>query len=136
MARRFLFVDDSATVRAFLKRLVRIAGYTEEKIVEAENGADAIKRLKEQSFDLVVTDLHMPVMTGIQLVKIMGVSPELRRIPVIVLSSDGSELRIEELKKAGASLFLRKPCTPETIRDALVHTLGEKPEPPAAPGTT
>lgn len=127
MGYRFLFVDDSATVRAFLKRLVAIAGYDVECIEEAANGLEGLKLLKAQTFDLVISDLHMPIMGGLQMVKIMGVDERLRKIPLVILSSEGSDVRLEELRLAGVRHLLRKPTNPETVKATLDAALGLTP---------
>lgn len=124
MKYRFLFVDDSATVRAFLRRLVSIAGYEVDQIHEAANGVEGLKRLKQEQVDLVITDLHMPVMTGLQMVKIMGVDATLSRIPVVVISAEGNEVRLEALRQAGVNHFLRKPVSPELVKQVLDKALG------------
>jgi len=79
--------------------------------------------------DIVFSDIHMPEMNGIMLVNAMQADPDLREVPVIIVSTEGSTTRIDELKKMGIRGYLRKPFTPEAIRDVIVATLGAWDEP-------
>jgi len=91
----------------------------------AYNGAEALQKCRVLMPHIVVTDIHMPVMDGIKLFEAMQQDPELREVPVVIVSTEGSATRIDALKKKGIKGYLRKPFTPEKIRDVIVSTLGE-----------
>lgn len=119
-----MVVDDSETIRAVLERSLAMTRLPVHSLIQAVNGKDALEKLKGQWVDIVFSDIHMPVMDGIQLVKAMQENPEFRQIPIVIVSTEGSATRIDELKKMGIKGYLRKPFTPEKIRDAIVSTLG------------
>jgi two-component system, chemotaxis family, chemotaxis protein CheY len=124
MAYTILVVDDSDTIRAMVQRTLKLTGLPIDKLLEASNGAEALDLLKESWIDIVFTDIHMPRMNGLQLVDAMNQDPVLREIPIVVVSTEGSATRIEELQRKGIKGYLRKPFTPESIRDIIVETLG------------
>ena len=124
MAYTVMVVDDSETIRSIIERSFTMARLPVEKVVHAVNGNDALVKLREQWVDIVFSDIHMPEMDGIGLLKAMQADPELCAIPVIIVSTEGSARRIEELKRMGIKGFLRKPFTPEKIKEIIVATLG------------
>lgn len=124
MAYTILVVDDSDTIRAVLERTLAMTRLKIDEVVHAVNGKDALEKLHEHWVDIVFTDINMPEMSGIELIEKMGEDPELHEIPVVVISTEGSSRRIEYLKKKGIKGYLRKPFTPESIRDVIVETLG------------
>ena len=95
-----------------------------EEITEANNGEEALARYKEARPDLVLMDINMPEMNGIELVDEMNNHPEYQDIPVVIVSTEGSKSRIEQLRQKGIKGYLRKPFTPENIRDVIIETLG------------
>jgi two-component system, chemotaxis family, chemotaxis protein CheY len=115
MAFNILIVDDSKTIRSILSKTLRLTSLEINQIFEAGNGKEALECLQANWIDLVLTDLNMPVMTGIELVGAMADDGLLKDIPVIVISTDGSSTRIEELKEKGVREYVRKPFTPEAI---------------------
>jgi two-component system, chemotaxis family, chemotaxis protein CheY len=125
MAYTVMVVDDSETIRAVLERSLAMTKLPIDALIKAQNGREALDKLKEQWVDIVFSDIHMPIMTGIELVEAMQKSPELREIPVVIVSTEGSATRIEELKKKGIKGYLRKPFTPEKLRDVIIQTLGD-----------
>jgi two-component system chemotaxis response regulator CheY len=124
MAYNILVVDDSQTMRAMLVKMLRMTDLELGDILVAVNGRDALEKLKDQWVDLVLTDLNMPDMTGVQLVEAMAGDGLIKSIPVIVISTDGSEERIAHLKQQGVREYVRKPFTPEVISEAIVRVLG------------
>jgi two-component system chemotaxis response regulator CheY len=115
MAYNILLVDDSKTIRSILTKTLSLTPLPINKIFEAGNGQEALDCLHGNWIDLVLTDLNMPVMTGIELVNNMAADGLLKDIPVIVISTDASEARIEQLKGKGIKEYIRKPFTPETV---------------------
>jgi len=124
MAYSILIVDDSNTVRAAILKTLKMTRLPFEKIMQASDGAEALTLLNQHWFDIVLSDIHMPHMDGVCLVEHMNRDPALSSTPVIIISTEGSQTRIEQLKKKGISGYLRKPFTPEAIRDAIVEVLG------------
>ena len=115
-----LIVDDSAVVRAIIKKAVRIGGRPVETIHEATDGAGGLAILAANPVDVVFTDINMPVMTGIEMLREMtarGFTQPTR----IVVSTDGSTIMREQVAELGVQLLLTKPFAPEAIRDALAY---------------
>jgi len=125
MAYTIMVVDDSETIRAVLERSLTMTKLPILEVIKAVNGKDALDKLKDNWVDIVFSDINMPVMDGIELVTSMQKNAELKAIPVIIVSTEGSATRIEALKKMGIKGYLRKPFTPEKIRDIIIQTLGE-----------
>lgn len=113
-----LIVDDSATMRAMIKRAVRLSGADVASTLEAANGREALGLLESLPIDAVFTDLNMPVMSGTELLREMaarGWSHILR----VVVSTDGSVARRDEVRDLGVRFYVDKPFAPEVIRDVL-----------------
>jgi two-component system, chemotaxis family, chemotaxis protein CheY len=127
-----LVVDDSGTMRGMIKRTLAISGLNIDQIFEATNGIEALAQMATHPVNVVLLDINMPVMNGIQLVHRIRDDERLRQIPVIIASTEGSEVRIQELLAAGARGFVRKPFRPEQLRDVLAPFLGQAPQPAAA----
>jgi two-component system chemotaxis response regulator CheY len=124
MSFSILIVDDSEIIRDVLERTLHMTKVSFSNIFKVPNGAAALELLKEQWIDLLFTDIHMPVMGGIELIETMHSSSEYKDIPVVVISTEGSTTRIDQLKSLDIKGYLRKPFTPESIRDILNATLG------------
>lgn len=124
MAYNILIVDDSRTIRAMIIKTLKLSNVDINKIYEAGNGKEALECLHDNWIDIVLSDLNMPVMTGIEMVDAMAEDGLLKEIPVVVISTDGSATRIEELKKKGVKEYIRKPFTPETISQIVDKVLG------------
>ncbi len=122
---RIAIVDDSATARMVIRKCLEIIGFQAAEIVEAENGKDALTKIKEKPVDLVLTDLTMPVMDGTTLLKWIKSSPALCEIPVLVISSAGNPAKERELKELGAVGVLAKPPSPPKLNELLSTFLEE-----------
>jgi len=125
MAFNILIVDDSDTVRAIIAKTLRIAEVPINELYEAANGQEALAVLKEQWIDLVFSDINMPVMTGVEMIEQMHQDEALRSIPVVVVSTEGSKTRIEDLIQKGVRAYIRKPFTPEILKDIVEKVLGD-----------
>ena len=124
MAFNILIVDDSPTIRAIITKVLRLAKVAINELYEAENGQEALDILKDNWIDLVLADINMPVMNGIEMIERMSADGLLDTIPVIVVSTEGSTPRVERLKNQGIKGYIRKPCSPEFLRQLVDETLG------------
>lgn len=120
-----LLVDDSETIRGALLKAFQMAKLPMEEVFQAGDGREALDKLKSVWVDMVLTDINMPNMGGVELLAAMKADPGLKEIPVAVISTEGSSTRIQTLQEAGIAGYLRKPCRPEEIRDLLHKVLGE-----------
>lgn len=120
-----LIVDDSLPMRAVIKRTLKAAGYGASHLLEAANGEEALALMKNSWVDLVITDYNMPVMDGLAFIRAMKGQDLFQDIPVVVVSTEGSQTRIDEFMKAGAAGYITKPFTAEAVRDVIVTILGE-----------
>ena len=125
-----LVVDDSSVMRAMILKTMRMSDLPLGTIHQAANGKEGLDILQENWIDLVVADINMPVMNGEEMIDHMRENPETRDISVVVISTEGSNTRIERLLKKGAA-FIHKPFTPENIRDTVrkLMNLGNNDEP-------
>lgn len=123
MALNVLVVDDSAVMRSMLIRTLRLSGLPLTNVYQAGDGAEALTLLAEHDVDLALVDINMPVMNGEQLIQRVRADARLAGVALIVVSTEGSETRIEALKAKGAS-FIHKPFTPEQVRTTVLRVLG------------
>lgn len=124
MAYRILIVDDSPAMRSFVRRVIDLSGFDAALCVEASNGQEALKALRMEWVDAILTDINMPIMDGEELLRTLAADGFLRSIPVIVISTDATESRIERLLSLGARGYVTKPFAPEDLREELERTLG------------
>jgi two-component system, chemotaxis family, chemotaxis protein CheY len=120
MAYCILLVDDSATTRGLIKRTIQLAGLPVGEFLEASHGKEALEVLRSHSVDLILADLHMPEMNGIELAHAVLADPALARVPFAVVSAEPSGAKILELRRAGVKGYIRKPCTPESLREMVL----------------
>jgi two-component system chemotaxis response regulator CheY len=114
-----LIVDDSAAIRKILQRMLTQAGFTLGKILEAGDGVEALERLAGQCVHLILSDINMPNMDGIQLLTQLKSRDETKEIPVVMVTTEGSVARVEQAVQIGARNYIRKPFTAEQIREKL-----------------
>lgn len=112
MSKKIMTVDDAASVRQLVSFTLSKEGYD---IVEASNGKDAVNKLAGTSVDMVVTDLNMPEMDGIQLIRQIRANPKYRYIPIIMLTTESQAGKKQEGKAAGATGWIVKPFQPEQL---------------------
>jgi two-component system chemotaxis response regulator CheY len=112
MSKRVMTVDDSATVRQVLQMTLEGAGY---EVLQAVDGVDALRKLSSESVDMLVTDLNMPNMDGIALIKEVRQDPGNRFMPIVMLTTESQPEKKEEGKQAGASGWIVKPFKPEQL---------------------
>jgi two-component system chemotaxis response regulator CheY len=119
MAYTVLIVDDSATMRAVVKKSLALTGAEIATCHEACNGKEALAKLRSLSINLVLADLNMPEMGGDVLIDQMYQDEQLREIPVVIISTEGSRTRLAQLKRPDVVAFLRKPFTPEQFNQVV-----------------
>lgn len=124
MAYNILIVDDSTPMRAVIKKVVKASGFNVGQFFEAMDGHDALKVLHHEWIDLVLTDYNMPHMNGLELVEKMNNDEDLKSIPAIMITTEGSRERIQEFMAKGVVDYIKKPFTPEQIKQKLKHVLG------------
>jgi len=126
MSYNILIVDDSRTTRAVIVKTLNLAGISIGELYQAENGEDALGILDENWIDLVLADINMPVMDGVEMISRMSKDGLLQTVPVVVVSTEGSKTRIEEMRAKGVRAYVRKPCTPEAIKNIVEGILGDQ----------
>jgi two-component system chemotaxis response regulator CheY len=112
-------------MRAIIKKIIRISGFNVGNCWEAADGKEAMKVLKNEWVDLVLTDINMPNMDGMELITVMKKDQLLRSIPVVMVTTEGSEKRVQESMKLGAKGYIKKPFLPEDIKNTLTKIMGE-----------
>jgi two-component system chemotaxis response regulator CheY len=124
MAYRVLIVDDSPAMRTFVRRVIELSGFELSHCFEAANGEEALGLLRNEWVDAILTDVNMPGVDGEELLRRLAADEMLRSIPVIVVSTDGTQNRISRLLSLGARGYVTKPFLPETLRGELERILG------------
>lgn len=122
MNKRILAVDDDESIRRILKVNLERGGYT---IETAESGASALPLLLKNHYDLLISDVMMPEMDGLELLEHVRQSPELRKLPVILLTAQSSERDITRAYVKGTDLYLTKPFDPNELRIWVGRMLAE-----------
>ncbi|MEA3279171.1 MAG: response regulator [Thermodesulfobacteriota bacterium] len=125
MALNILIVDDSSVMRAMIIKTIRMTDLPLGEVHQAGNGGEGLKAIQQHWIDLVLVDINMPVMNGEEMINNMKENPDMKDIPIVVISTEGSEKRIERLKQKGAR-FISKPFSPEIIRDTIQDLTGIK----------
>ncbi|EPZ15674.1 chemotaxis protein CheY [Thauera terpenica 58Eu] len=114
---KFLVVDDFSTMRRIVRNLLKELGYT--NVDEAEDGAIALQKLNSGSFDFVVTDWNMPNMDGLTLLQTIRRTPQLKHLPVLMITAEAKKENIIAAAQAGASGYVVKPFTAVTLAEKL-----------------
>jgi two-component system chemotaxis response regulator CheY len=122
-----LIVDDSDVIRSMIARTLALASLPLGELYEASNGSEALSVLDESWVDLVLADINMPVMDGVEMLERLRREPETADLPVIIVSTEGANDRIAELHAKGVSAWIRKPFTPEEIRDVVREVSSDLP---------
>ncbi len=114
---KILVVDDMATMRRIIKSLLEQLGF--KNIDEAEDGQVALKKLREGSYDFVITDWNMPNMTGLELVQNIRSDGELKHLPVLMVTAEAKKENVIAAIKAGVNNYVVKPFTAETLKEKI-----------------
>ena len=125
MAFNILVVDDSVTMRSVIKKTVGMAGIQVGEIFEAGNGIEALDVLAREWIDVVVSDINMPEMSGIEFLKEAKKDEVFRDVPVIFISTESSDARRKEAEMLGAAGDVKKPFPPALIKDVLLDVLSK-----------
>ncbi len=123
MAFRVLIVDDSPVMRAFIRRIILMSGL-EADFLEAGDGREALDLLQKEWVDVVLTDINMPGMDGEELVRRLEADNLLKSVPVVIVSTDGTQSRMQRMFTLGARGYVKKPFLPETLREELERVVG------------
>lgn len=118
--RKVLIVDDAVTMRQMVRFTLSKGGY---EVVEAEHGQDALNKLAQGTVDLIITDLNMPVMDGIALIREVRKIPAMKNKPILMLTTEGLAEKKEQGKAAGATGWVIKPFNPEKLLQTLAKVL-------------
>jgi two-component system chemotaxis response regulator CheY len=122
---RILIVADSATMRSLLASTLEEMG-SAVKVSEASSGFEALRELPHEDYDLIVTDINMPDINGLELVSFVRQNPKYRAIPLVIISTEGSDRDREKGLGLGADAYLVKPFEPEDLMQ-VVKDLLERP---------
>ncbi len=122
---RTLIVDDSSVMRKIVERALRQAGLDTMVVFEAGNGIDGLEMLKAEHVDLILSDINMPSMDGLEFLRQIRAQNLAPGIPVVMITTESSEEHVKQAILAGAQGYIRKPFTPEQVKERvlpLLHT--------------
>jgi len=124
MSIRALIVDDSSVMRKIVERCLRQAGMDLGQVHEASNGAEALALVNENPFDLILSDINMPVMDGLEFIRHLKEMESGKNIPIVMITTEGGEKSVLEALSLGAKGYIRKPFTPDQVKDHVIPVLG------------
>jgi two-component system chemotaxis response regulator CheY len=123
---RALIVDDSSVMRKIVERSLRQAGIDLKQVFEAGNGAEALTVLQDNPVDLILCDINMPVMDGLEFVKQLSTLGSAKGVPVVMITTEGSEAHVVQALSCGARGYIRKPFTSEQVKEHVLPVLAGK----------
>src|SRR5271170_7630157 len=121
---KVLIVDDSSVMRKIVERALRQAGLDLTEVLEASNGAEALAAVQKGPLDMIFSDINMPVMDGLEFLKHLALLDSAKGVPVVMITTEGSEARVVEALSAGTRGYLRKPFTPEQAKERVAPLPG------------
>ncbi|MFP4250541.1 MAG: response regulator [Armatimonadota bacterium] len=124
MSLNVLIVDDSAVMRSMVLRTLQMAELELGEVQQAANGQEGLEALQRGNIDLAIVDINMPVMDGEEMIQRARQDPLTARIPIMIISTEGSQTRISRLIQRGVR-FVHKPFTPEIVCDVVADLAGE-----------
>lgn len=124
MSFNVLIVDDSNSMRAVIKKIISISGFKIDQCIEAVNGKEALEALTDNWVDVIMSDINMPEMNGFELLKRLKKDNLLKDIPVIMITTESSEKRMQDAFNLGVKGFIKKPFLPEEIKKILYEVIG------------
>lgn len=125
MSYNVLIVDDSRSMRKVLLKTLQLSGFKIGECLEASNGQEALDLLDGKWVDLILSDIHMPVMDGFGFIRALREREICKDTPIVFVTTEASETRLRELMDLGASGYIRKPFMPEEIGLLLCRIMGE-----------
>lgn len=123
---KVLIIDDSAVMRKIIQRNIQQSGLIVDAFIEAGDGKEGLEKAANNDVDLILCDWNMPNMTGIEFVKAMRGSGQKASVPIVMVTTEGSDAKMEEAKNSGANGYLTKPFTPEQLKSKLGNFLQVK----------
>lgn len=129
MAFNILVADDSETMRAVVMKVVTMSGVPVNQFFQAANGKEALEVLDNEWVDVILSDINMPEMTGMEFLRHLKQSEVHKNIPVILITTEASQARIDEAKALGVAGYVKKPFLPETIKKMLDEVLSKAYDP-------
>ncbi len=120
---RVLIVDDSAVMRKIVERSLRQAGIEILEVLEAGNGVEGLAALQQTGVDLILSDINMPAMDGLEFLQGLRCLDNSKNTPVVMITTEGSESRVVEALSAGARGYIRKPFTPDQVKERVTPLL-------------
>jgi two-component system chemotaxis response regulator CheY len=124
MSFNVLIVDDSSAMRSVIKKIISISGFRMDHCLEAGNGREALDILAHEWVDVIISDINMPEMSGLEMLSHLKKDELFKQIPVIIISTEGSEERVSEAFSQGAGGFIKKPFVPEELKKKLYEIIG------------
>lgn len=121
-----LIVDDSSVMRKIVERSLRQAGLGIDQVFEAGNGAEALAAVQANKVDLILCDINMPVMDGLEFVKQLPKIEQAKGVPVVMITTEGSEGHVVQALSAGAAGYIRKPFTADQVKEHVLPLLAGK----------
>lgn len=121
MAKTILVVDDARSMRGLVAMTLKSAGYN---VVEACDGQDAVEKIGQQKVNMVLSDLNMPRMDGIALIRELKADPKYKFLPIVMLTTESEEEKKREGQQAGAKAWIVKPFKPETVVKVVQKIIG------------
>jgi two-component system chemotaxis response regulator CheY len=121
-----LIVDDSSVMRKIVERSLRQAGINLTHVFEAGNGAEALSLLAATQVDLILCDINMPVMDGLEFIKNLFGVENARGVPVVMITTEGSEAHVVQALSYGARGYIRKPFTTDQVQEHVIPVLAGK----------
>ncbi len=126
MSYNILIVDDSRTMRQVIKKALSLSGFKVGECLEAGNGREALEVLSRAWVDLILSDIHMPEMDGFGLLQALREDENWHDLPVVMITTEANEVRLQKAMALGAKGYIRKPFTPENIRSFLARVMGDR----------
>ena len=123
---RVLIVDDSSVMRKMIEHSLRNAGIQIRQVLGASDGLEALALLKDNTVDLVLSDINMPVMNGLELLQRLCATGIAKGAPVIMITTEGGESEVVQALAYGARGYIRKPFAAEQIREQILPVLADK----------
>jgi len=119
MGKKVLIVDDSSTMRKIVTRSLRQAGLDFDQILEAGDGVEALKTLETEKVDIILCDINMPNMDGLEFLRQKAANDAIKGIPVVMITTEAGAEIIGEARSLGASGNIKKPFTPDQVSDII-----------------